>query len=262
MKPVLFEIGSLSVNSYGFLIMLGAFAGIAFVYFQTRKKYGVTIDTANELLISLLLAAIVGGKLFFYFEKPSYFIENPDKLFENFGNGFVFYGSFLFAVPTMIIFFRKKKLPLMPMLDIMALTTCIVHVFGRMGCFLAGCCYGKPTNGIIGVTFTEEASKAEPLHTALHPTQLYSATMIIIIFIILWRVYKYKTFHGQIILLYTMLYAIGRSIIEIFRGDIARGFIIEDIISHSQFIAMLVFLVSLLLYLRLRKNPKLRVNAS
>jgi phosphatidylglycerol:prolipoprotein diacylglycerol transferase len=146
---------------------------------------------------------------------------------------------------------------MLPMLDIMAVTSCIVHAFGRMGCFTAGCCYGTPYNGLFAVTFTNAKCSAEPLHTPLHPTQLYSVAMILVILAIILFVNRRKHFAGQLFMLYLMLYAIGRAIIEIFRGDLERGFIIDGILSNSQFISILIFLSALLIYIHLWKKSNI-----
>ena len=119
------------------------------------------------------------------------------------------------------------------MLDVMAVVTCIVHGFGRIGCFMAGCCYGKPTESIFGVTFTNPACQAEPLFTALHPTQLYEASLIFVLMTGLIILKSNKKFDGQLFLLYLIIYAFGRGVLELFRGDIQRGFIIGDVVSNS-----------------------------
>ena len=252
MHPVLFQLGSFTIYTYGFCIALGAISGFVFLYSQARKKYQVTFDQANNLFLLLVTGAVVGGKLFLIFEDPALYWNNPSRLFS--GSGFVFYGSLLTAIPIMLWYFRKLKLPVLGMLDLMALVTCIVHGFGRMGCFMAGCCYGIPTDSFIGVVFTDPSCQAEPLNTSLHPTQLYEVVWIGIIFCILMLLRVKKRFDGQIFLTYLMLYALGRSIIELFRGDLARGFVIDGILSNSQFISLLVIFAALYFYLRLRKK--------
>ncbi len=252
MHPVLFKIGdSFTIYSYGFFIVIGAVIGIIYVSWQTRKKYQLPFDSVNTLFLVLLLAAIVGGKAFLFFEKPGYYIDNFSALFT--GRGFVFYGSLLFCIPTMLYFFKKFKLPTWPMLDIMAITTCIVHFFGRIGCFMAGCCHGIEWHGPLAVIFTDEKCLA-PLDTPLHPTQLYSAGMILIILILLILIKKFQSFEGQLFLSYLILYAGGRSIIEIFRGDISRGFVIDGILSNSQFISIIVITTTLYFYIRAYKR--------
>lgn len=142
------------------------------------------------------------------------------------------------------------------MLDIMAVTTCIVHFFGRLGCFMAGCCHGTEWHSHFSVTFTDPACLA-PLNTPLHPTQLYSALMILIILITLILLKRNKRFDGQLFLTYLMAYAAGRSVIEVFRGDLSRGFVIENYLSHSQFISLLVFLGGAVFYYNFSKKSKL-----
>lgn len=258
MHPVLFEVGNITVYSYGFMIALGVIGAVAYLVIQGKKDVGLTFDQANSLFLFIFIAAFVGGKVFLLFENPSLYLSEPKKLFT--GRGFVFYGSFLFAVPAMLWFFRKHKLNPYKMLDVMAVVTCIVHMFGRLGCFLAGCCYGKPTDRWFSVTFTDEACQAEPLNTPLFPTQLMEAGYIFIVMILLLIVKRtYQKFYGQLFLLYLILYAIGRSILEIFRGDVARGFIIDGYLSHSQFIALLIVMVTIFFYVKWsKKNPVLK----
>jgi phosphatidylglycerol:prolipoprotein diacylglycerol transferase len=248
MHPVLFDVGGITVYSYGFLIALGAIAGVAYMAREGKKEVGLTFDQANTLFLFIFVAAFAGGKIFLFFEDVPFYIDHPKRLLT--GRGFVFYGSFLFAIPVMLYFFRMNKLPAYPMLDVMAITTCLVHAFGRLGCFMAGCCYGIPTTSALGVTFTHEACFAEPLGTPLHPTQLYEAGYIVAVMIVLLFLRDRRKFKGQLFLLYLMLYAVGRFVIEYFRGDLQRGFIVENIISHSQLIAILVFLCVLFIYVK------------
>lgn len=257
MHPILFEVGPITVYSYGFMIALGVIGAVTYMFFQGKKDVGLTFDQANTLFLLIFIAAFVGGKVFLLFENPSLYFNEPKKLLA--GRGFVFYGSFLFAVPTMLWFFRKHKLNTYKMLDVMAVVTCIVHMFGRIGCFLAGCCYGKPISGAFGVTFTNEACQA-PLNTPLIPTQLLEAGFILLVLNVLLVIKsKFQKFYGQLFLLYLILYAIGRSILEIFRGDVARGFIIDGYLSHSQFFAVIIVLVTGFVYVRWsKKNPVLK----
>lgn len=255
MHPVLFEVGPITVYSYGFMIALGVIGAVAYMFFQGKKNVGLTFDQANTLFLLIFIAAFVGGKVFLLFENPSLYLNEPKKLLA--GRGFVFYGSFIFAVPTMLWFFRKHKLNTYKMLDVMAVVTCIVHMFGRIGCFLAGCCYGKPTTSALGVTYTNEACQA-PLNQPLVPTQLLEAGFIFLVMLVLLLIKsKFQKFYGQLFLLYLILYAIGRSVLEIFRGDVARGFIIDGILSHSQFIALLIVIVTGYVYVRWSKKNRI-----
>lgn len=250
MHPILYETGSVTIYTYGFLIAVGCIA--AFTYMWRTSK--ITFDQANTLFILLIAAGIVGGKLFLIFEDPSSYLRNPGRLISS--SGFVFYGSLLLCIPTMLWYFRKNKLPLLWMLDIMAIVTCIVHGFGRLGCFMAGCCYGLPTDGMFGVVFTDPGCQAKPLDTPLHPTQLYEATFILLLVIFLLWLRKHKSFDGQVFLVYLVVYACGRGIIEMFRGDIERGFVIRNIISNSQFISLIIISVAMYFYVKLSRKAK------
>lgn len=239
---------SFTVFSYGFFIAVGAVLGVAYTTMQGKKHFGLKFDDINTLFILLIIAAFFRGKFFLIFENPSYYLSNPAAFIS--GTGFVFYGSLLFCIPVMLIYFKQKKLPVLHMLDIMAITTCIVHFFGRLGCFMAGCCYGIHWQGPLAVVFTDPLCMA-PLNEPLHPTQLYSAAMIGIILIILLIRKQKKKFHGQIFLIYLMSYPIGRSMIEMLRGDTSRGYVFQDLISNAQFISLIVFFVALYFYRKL-----------
>jgi phosphatidylglycerol:prolipoprotein diacylglycerol transferase len=236
------------------MIALGALLGFLYTAWQAKKQFKIPFETTNELILAILISAIIGGKIFLVFEDPSKYMQDPSEILKDFNQGFVFYGSLLFAIPTMLIFFKIKKLPMLAMLDIMAITTLIVHGTGRIGCFLAGCCYGIPYDGFPSVVFTDPVCQARPLNTPLHPTQLYSIFLLYGIMIFLLILKNRKIFDGQLFLLYLMIYSFGRIWIEIFRGDLSRGYVIGDTLSNSQFISIMVFLVSLYFYIRLKKN--------
>lgn len=271
MHPVLFRIPVpefmqgflpeyLTIYAYGTLIAFGAIMGYLFTAWRAKKELDVSTDKVRDMIIYLILAAFIGGKLFFYFEDPSYYFAEPSRMLKISSGGFVFYGSLLFAIPVMLYYFHRTKLPKLPMLDIMAITATIVHFFGRLGCFFAGCCYGVPTGSDFGIVFSHPQSKA-PVDVHLHPTQLYSAGMILTIGLILWYFKQRKRFDGQVFLIYLALYAFGRGIIEIYRGDEARGYIIEGILSHSQFISLLVVAAVIYYYTRLDKRARLRARS-
>ncbi|MGB0525892.1 MAG: prolipoprotein diacylglyceryl transferase, partial [Flammeovirgaceae bacterium] len=214
-------------------------------------------DQSQNLFIYLVIGGFIGGKLLFYLENPSYYFGTPANMIKKIGGGFVFYGSLLFDIPIVIWFIRKHKIPALQMMDLIAITVCIVHIFGRMGCFGAGCCHGLPYDGPFSIIFTDPGCLAKPLNTPLHPTQIYSIILIGSILITLLLVKKHQKFDGQLFLFYIVLYSIGRSIIEIFRGDMKRGFVIEGYVTHSQFISIILIIGISLIYWYLYKKDKL-----
>ena len=145
------------------------------------------------------------------------------------------------------------------MLDIMAITTCLVHVFGRLGCFMAGCCHGSPTDSFLAVTFYDPVCFADPKGVALHPTQLYEAGFILMVMGVLLYLRDRKSFDGQLFLLYLMLYAVGRFAIEFFRGDSGRGFVFGNTLSHSQFIAAGILAAATAMYVLALRRSRLVV---
>ncbi|MBL6963669.1 MAG: prolipoprotein diacylglyceryl transferase [Bacteroidetes bacterium] len=268
MHPVLFKIpwpdflpgpDHLTVHSYGFFIALGILAAYTYASWRAKKEMGISQDTITSLLIYIVIAAVVGGKVFTWFENPRFYFSDPANLLKNFSSGFVFYGSLIFAIPTMLFFFKKHKIPVLQMLDIIAITAPIVHAFGRFGCFMAGCCHGIPTDSFLGITFSDPHCAAYPKDMPLHPTQLYSVLLLLLIILILSLIKSRKQFHGQLFLIYLALYAIGRSIIEIFRGDEGRGYVIEDFLSNSQFISLFVIAGVIYFYFRLQKRQNKKV---
>ncbi len=257
MYPVIFESSGFTVYSYGFMIALGIIAGVLYLVIEGKKQANLTFDQANTLFLLIFLAAFIGGKVFLFLESPSRYINDLSAIFR--GSGFVFYGSFLFAIPVMLWFFKWNKLNTLVMLDVMAITTCLVHIGGRMGCFLAGCCYGTPTEFFTGVTFTDIRCAASPKGVPLHPTQLYEAGYIFLVMLFLFAIRRRKQFDGQLFLVYLMCYAVGRFIIEYFRGDEERGYVFDSIISHSQLIAIAILLVSSVVYFVLGKRRSTRL---
>lgn len=254
MYPELFHLGPLTIYSYGVAILLGVV--IAYLYFlRNSRPYGLNHDKVSEMFLWCIAGVFIGGKLFFFLEQPVYYIQNPGEFFDNFGSGFVFYGSFLVTVPLLIWWFRKNHLPVWDMMDLIGIGGAMVHAFGKIGCFLAGCCHGKVCHQAWGVVFHHPQTHAEPRGVALYPVQLWDAVIIFAaVGFMLWLKPR-KQFAGQLFLIYGMWYAAGRFATEYFRGDEERGYLFNGALSHSQFIAIWVFIISLGLYIwRFRKK--------
>lgn len=239
----LLGVTEVTVYSYAFFIVLGALTATIYTKWRAKKELGIN-ELPNSFFYLIFIMGFVGGKLFYYLEKPSYFMSNPQLMLEGFSGGFVFYGSFVTIVPFVVWYLRKHKIPVLPMLDIFAMTTLIVHFFGRMGCFLGGCCYGSPTDTFLGVVFPDSNG------VAVHPTQLYEAFLLLILIFMILRMKQKKQFSGEVFLTYIILYAFCRIFLELFRGD-QRGYIITNVLSHSQCIALLIITISIIYYKKL-----------
>ena len=241
----------ITLYSYGFLIAIGIL--VSFLFVRNRvKKFGVTSDQLSTMFIWAIIAGFVGGRLFFYFEDWDKYVNNPSLMLRIQGGGFVFYGSVIFVIPTLIWWLRKHQVPVRPFLDIVAFVGPIVQSFGRVGCFLAGCCHGKVCSTWVGVTFSHPDSMARPLNTPLYPTQLFDILINLIILGVLFLAARKQKFAGQLMLIYLILYAVGRSVNELYRGDEERGFLFNGMLSHSQVIAIVVFIISVFVWRRWR----------
>jgi phosphatidylglycerol:prolipoprotein diacylglycerol transferase len=252
MYPILFKFGPLTIHTYGVLVATGFLLGLGFAVRQAKKE-GIPSYKIVDLGFYILLSAIIGSRLFFIFINTSHYIKNPLDIFKLWEGGLVFYGGILFAVPTVIWYAKKNGLALWSMADVFAPSIAIGHSIGRIGCFFAGCCYGKPAEGLPwAVTFTNPQSLAQ-IGIPLHPTQLYESAGEFINFLLLITLSRHKSFDGQLFLTYVLFYSGLRFIVEFFRGDIGRGFITYNI-SLSQGLSVLMFLIALGGYIVLRKR--------
>jgi len=242
MYPILFQIGSFRIHTYGVFIALGFLTGIVLAL-REAKRVGEKPENILDLSFYSIIAAIVGSRLFYIILNYQYYIENPLEMIKIWSGGLVFYGGFVLALIVGIWYIRKSHLPLWKTADVMAPSIAIGQAIGRLGCFSAGCCYGKVTTLPWAVTFSNPECLAN-LGVPLHPTQLYYSLNDLFIFLILTVVKRFKKFDGLLIWLYVLLYSITRSIIEIFRGD-DRGLVFGGTLSISQFIGIVLVPISL-----------------
>ena len=244
MHPVLLHFGKFSIYTYGFFVAMGFLAGIWFATYEA-KRCGLDHEKILDLCFYVLIAAIVGSRLAYVGTVPDEFANNFLEIFKIWKGGLVFYGGFIGAMLTAIIYLKAKHMPIWKTGDILAPALALGHFLGRLGCFSAGCCYGKTCKLPWAITFHDPASLA-PLNISLHPTQLYSSASNLMIFLILLAVSRHRKFEGQVFWLYVLLYGVTRSIIEIFRGDY-RGAEIMGVLSISQTVGCSLALVAVVM---------------
>jgi phosphatidylglycerol:prolipoprotein diacylglycerol transferase len=254
MHPILFRIGDWPVYSYGVLLALAYLAGLQFAVVRARRR-GVDAARIMDLGIYLIIAALVGAKLMLVLIDFDYFRERPRELLSLVRAGGVFYGGLIGAFLVGIWLVRRYKLNLWTTADLMTPGIALGHVIGRLGCLLAGCCYGRPTSVPWAITFTDPAAEINvgtPLGEALHPTQLYDAgAELVILAVLLMTERRGRLFPGRTFWFYVLLYAISRFVVEIYRGD-PRGEIMG--LSTSQFVSVVLVPVSLFMLWRLRSR--------
>lgn len=253
MHPILFQIGSVPIHTYGFMIALGFLAALGVIRALALRS-GLEVDRVLDLAFWCLLTGFVGARLLFVITQLDFFIAHPIEILKVWNGGLVFWGGPLTAVPAGIHYIRRNGMPLWKTMDCCLPGLTIAHMFGRFGCLSAGCCYGKPTTLPWGIRLNSELVDEKLRGIPLHPTQLYEAGSLFILFLGLLWVFRHRKFDGQVTLTYFMAYPIIRSLIEIYRGDLIRGFVIDGILSTSQFISILVFLAAaVVLVIRLRQ---------
>lgn len=236
------DVGPLTLHSYGVLLAVAFLAGLWVAGRQARRE-GLPPERVTDLAIYVLIAGLVGAKLLLVVVDWDYYSRNLSQAFSLLQSGGVFYGGLIAAFPVAWWYARRHSLDGWRTADALAPGVAVGQAIGRLGCFSAGCCFGRPTDMPWGVTFTDiyaSRNVGVPLDTALHPTQLYeSATTLALFFALLWLSGR-KRFHGQVVISYVALYAILRFAIEFFRGDSARGAVFGGALSTSQFIALLM----------------------
>lgn len=253
MHPLLVKIGPIPIHSYGALIALGFISGLLLVR-RLSKASGLNVDRVMDITFWSLLVGFVGARGLFVLTRWESYWADPASIFKVWEGGLVFFGGPLLVIPFLIFALRKFELPFWKTADVLTPGLVVAHMFGRLGCLAAGCCYGKPTGTSFGVRLTSDLVEPELRGIPLHPTQLYeSASLLILLLGLLW-VYRRRQFDGQVVLTYLLAYPLIRSVIEIYRGDTIRGFLIDGILSTSQFISILVFAGALgFLILRLKR---------
>jgi len=247
MYPEVFSLGSISVQGYGLMIFIGVLLAYLFML-KNLKHHGLQSEDVSEMFLWCFASVVVGGKIFFWLEDPKLYVENPSLMLKSFGNGFVFYGSFLLTVPILVWWFRKKGINPWVAFDYAGIAGATVHAFGKLGCLMAGCCHGKVCDESVGIVFDNPNSHASPLNTPLYPTQIWDALILFAAIGLMFLMKKRKYFDGQLFLMYGLVYAVGRFITEKYRGDEERGFVMNGLLSHSQAIAVGVFLVCLTVF--------------
>ncbi len=250
MYPILIDLGPLPIRMYGFFVALGFIVGI-WIARREAKRYGDNPDDLMDLAFYVILSAIIGSRLFYVITEFDLFKNDPIKIFKIWEGGLVFYGGFIGVVLVFAFYVKKVKMDLWKTADISTPSIAIGHGIARMGCFFAGCCYGKPCDLPWAITFTNPLSVA-PLGIPLHPSQIYSVINNLFIFIFIMWFRKHTKFKGQLFWTYVILYAITRSIIELFRDD-PRGSIL-GIVTTSQAVAIVMVITSITMMFILSKR--------
>ena len=241
MRIILFEIFGIQIKSYGLMIAIGIIVA-ATLFTNKGKKKGFNEDSLLNLIIFAIIGGMLGGKGLFIITEFKNIIKEPSILL-NFGYGFVIYGAIGGGALAMYLYCKKKKWNIVEMLDMTVPGLAIAQGFGRIGCFLAGCCYGAETTLPIGVEFPENS--LAPTGIYVHPTQIYSSIFDFLLGFLLLYYSKKERKNGKVMGLYLIIYSIGRFLVEFLRND-ERGNI--GIFSTSQFIAIFTLVIGIIIF--------------
>lgn len=256
MHPILFDLGFFQLPTYGPL-MVTALVTAMLLAIRQGKVEGLDSGRLFDFSTWLIVVALVGAKVLMMVTDWRTYWEHPSEIISlsTLRAGGVFYGGFIAAVLFAWWYARVHDLPIWKVYDAYAPGIALGLGIGRLGCFAAGCDYGKPTASFLGVVFTNPIANqisGTPLGIRIHPTQLYETLAGVLIFAVLMWLYRRKSFDGQIFASYLGLYAAARFGLEFLRGDRDRGFVFGDAVSTSQFIAILAICIAAVLYWRLR----------
>lgn len=250
MRNELFSIGPITIYAYGLMIAIGIMA--AYLVGEYRaKKHGLEPDHVFYYVIWCVIGGFAGSKILFLITDIKNIIANPRTVL-NFQDGWVVYGGIIGGILSAMLYSKLKKISFLSYFDILIPSVALAQGFGRVGCFFAGCCYGRETHSPIGIIFHESAYA--PNGVSLVPTQLISSGLNFLHFFALIWFAKHKKADGQVGALYLILYSIGRFILEYYRGDLNRGNV--GSFSTSQFISIFMVIAGAALFIMAGKKEK------
>lgn len=253
MYPVLFTIGSFPVHTYGVLHALAYAAGVWWLV-RGAKKARIRTQEIFDLSAVVIVWSIVGARLFsiLFDGNLAWYLEHPAQILAIWKGGLTFYGGFVFGLVAGVWFVKKHHLNGWQVADVIAPAIALGAAIGRLGCFASGDSYGKPIDLPWAVTFNDPMALA-PKGVALHPTQLYSVITNLAVFGVLLWWQKHRKFQGEVFLLFVLLYAATRLLVEIFRDD-PRGVYLGGLVSTSQLISLVAAVIAVFFLFSRSKN--------
>jgi len=255
MHPILFEFGGFTIYSYGVLLAAAYLLGLQFALIRARSR-GLDRERVMDLGIWIIISALVGAKLLLLVVDYRPFLANPRTIVDLLRSGGVFYGGLIAAVTVALVYIWRHRMPMWTTTDVFAPGIALGHVVGRLGCLLAGCCFGRPTSVPWAISFHDPnafATSGTPLGVSLHPTQLYEAgaEALILVFLLAFE-RRGRPFPGRTFWSYMLLYGVSRFIIEFYRGD-PRGTVF-DALSTSQFVSVILVPLSVVMLVLLSRR--------
>jgi phosphatidylglycerol---prolipoprotein diacylglyceryl transferase len=258
MHPRLLTTPFFTIHTFGVLLAAAYVAAFWWLMREGRREH-LDIDALSSLGFWAIAGAVIGAKALMILRDLPEYVSTPSAVLSSsvLASAGDFYGGFIGAlVASALFFWRSPQLPFWQTADICGPAIALGQAIGRIGCLMAGDDYGRPTRMPWAVTFTDSDAATiggAPLGVPLHPVQAYEALVCALLFVSLIQLLRRKRFHGEVILAYTLLYAIARFVLEFFRGDADRGFVLGWL-STSQFIAAILGPVAIVLLMANRRR--------
>jgi phosphatidylglycerol:prolipoprotein diacylglycerol transferase len=217
--PILFHLGSFPVHSYGVMMALAFVFGLWTATLRGRREK-ISGETIADVALWIMIGTILGARTVYVvtYWNDEFAGQPISEIFMIQHGGLVFYGGLIGAIVAGAIYLRWKKLPLWKIADVFAPSIALGSVFGRIGCLLNGCCYGRACDLPWAISFPPGNPLGSPT-TPVHPTEIYDALLNLVLYVFLAWLFRRKKFDGQVFATYLICYAITRSFVEYFRGD-------------------------------------------
>lgn len=243
------HIGPVTLHMYGIMIAIG-YVSALLICEKRAKKQGLNTDVLYGIFWCAVIGGALGSKLLYYTVNIKDVIADPSMIL-NFQNGWVVYGGIIGGVFASFLYCKIKKVDFVTYLDLVLPAVAFAQGCGRIGCFFAGCCYGRQTTSALGITYWQ--SDFAPNGVKLIPTQIYSSIGDFVIAFLLMVYAKKKPAKGRVAAGYCVLYSIGRFVIEIFRNDYRGEY---GSFSTSQLISVFILVIGITMYVFAGKKRK------
>ncbi len=252
MHPIAFYLGSLPIRWYGVMMALAFLAGL---WTATRRARLVNVhgDVIGDVTMWLMVGSIIGARFVYVttYWKQEFAGQPFREVFMIQHGGLVYYGGLIGATLAGLGHLAWKKRPVWKIADILAPSIALGSVFGRIGCLLNGCCYGRSCNLPWAIHFPADH---ETHGAGVHPTEIYDALLNLTLYLALAWLFRRKKFDGQILALYFAGYAICRTIVEFFRGDYPPDHIHAGLFTSAQLVSLPILIAGLAIFFWRKKS--------